>query len=118
MAINHNAAVAQVVAPQDAELVKLGAQLNNTIQEMWPAHMTRRERRRWRRLEMERAAERLRAEGVAEPAQRPPRTRPGRRGGSADHTAPSPADTTPTAPLQLGHRARTAGAAQAAKSRY
>jgi hypothetical protein len=30
MTINHNAAVAQVVAPQDAELVKLGAQLNTT----------------------------------------------------------------------------------------
>jgi membrane protein len=40
-----------------------GAQLNNAIEEMWPAHMTHRERRRWRRLEMERTAERLRADG-------------------------------------------------------
>jgi membrane protein len=96
----------------------LGAQLNNTIQEMWPAHMTRRERRRWRRLEMERAAERLRAEGIAEPAQRPSRSRPGRRAGAIEHTAPSPADTTPTAPLRLGRRARAAGAAQAARGRY
>ena len=46
--------------------IVFGAQLNNGIEEMWPAHMTRRERRRWRRLEMERAAERLRAEAAAE----------------------------------------------------
>ncbi|HET8642744.1 MAG TPA: YihY/virulence factor BrkB family protein [Pseudonocardiaceae bacterium] len=45
--------------------IVIGAQLNNAIEEMWPAHMTRRERRRWRRLEMERAAERLRAERTA-----------------------------------------------------
>jgi len=76
----------------------LGAQLNNTIQEMWPAHMTRRERRRWRRLEMERAAERLRAEEAAPPPER-------RASATAEHTAPSPADTTPTAPLRLGRRA-------------
>lgn len=42
-----------------------GAQLNNAMEETWPAHMTRRERRRWRRLEMERAAERLRATDAA-----------------------------------------------------
>lgn len=39
-----------------------GAQFNNAIQQMWPAGMTRRERRRWRRLEMRRAAQRLRTE--------------------------------------------------------
>ncbi|MCP2168339.1 YihY/virulence factor BrkB family protein [Goodfellowiella coeruleoviolacea] len=39
-----------------------GAYFNSAIQEMYPAKMTRRQRRRWRRLEMERAAERLRAE--------------------------------------------------------
>lgn len=66
----------------------LGAQLNHAIEEAWPAHMTQRERRRWRRLEMERAAERLRAEAAA-PARR-------ERG---KLSAPSPADTTPTAPL-------------------
>jgi membrane protein len=43
--------------------IVVGAQLNNAIEEMWPAHMTHRERRRWRRLEMERVAERLRADG-------------------------------------------------------
>ncbi len=39
-----------------------GAQFNNAIQEMWPARRTRRERRRWRRLEMQRAAQRMRTE--------------------------------------------------------
>ncbi|SFE05951.1 membrane protein [Actinopolyspora alba] len=39
-----------------------GAQFNNAIQHTWPAGMTRRERRRWRRLEMQRAAQRLRTE--------------------------------------------------------
>jgi membrane protein len=39
-----------------------GAYLNSAIQELWPAKMTRRQRRKWRRLEMERANERLRSE--------------------------------------------------------
>ncbi|MFF5989080.1 YihY/virulence factor BrkB family protein [Prauserella flavalba] len=37
-----------------------GAYFNSAIQELWPAKMTRRQRRRWRRLEMERASERMR----------------------------------------------------------
>ncbi|RBM24296.1 ribonuclease BN [Prauserella sp. PE36] len=37
-----------------------GAYFNSAIQELWPAKMTRRQRRRWRRLEMERANERMR----------------------------------------------------------
>ena len=69
----------------------LGAQLNHTIEEMWPAHMTQRERRRWRRLEMERAAEQLR------------KSERGRPASVAGHTAPSPADTTPTGPLRVEH---------------
>ncbi|MEU6644766.1 YihY/virulence factor BrkB family protein [Saccharomonospora sp. NPDC046836] len=36
-----------------------GAYFNSAIQELWPAKMTRRQRRKWRRLEMERANERL-----------------------------------------------------------
>ncbi len=36
----------------------LGAQFNNAINRMWPAHMSRRERRRWRRLAMDRRASR------------------------------------------------------------
>lgn len=40
----------------------LGAQFNNALQEMWPASMTRRERRRWHRLEMKRVAQRIHTE--------------------------------------------------------
>jgi len=36
--------------------VVIGAYFNAAIQEMWPARMTRRQRRRWRRLEMTRVA--------------------------------------------------------------
>ncbi|EHK82697.1 YihY/virulence factor BrkB family protein [Saccharomonospora azurea] len=39
-----------------------GAYFNSAIQELWPAKMTRRQRRKWRRLEMERLKERMRAE--------------------------------------------------------
>ncbi|HWD04872.1 MAG TPA: YihY/virulence factor BrkB family protein [Amycolatopsis sp.] len=42
--------------------VVAGAYFNSAIQELWPAKATRRQRRRWRRLEMERANERMRAE--------------------------------------------------------
>ncbi|WP_422647318.1 YihY/virulence factor BrkB family protein [Actinoalloteichus caeruleus] len=42
--------------------IVLGAHFNAAIQEMWPAKMTHRERRRWRRLGMERVAEQLRRE--------------------------------------------------------
>jgi membrane protein len=78
----------------------LGAQLNHSIEEMWPAQMTRRERRRWRRLEMERTAQRLRQEAGAG-VEGPDRDVP-----ADGHTAPSPADTTPTAPLQVARPAR------------
>lgn len=97
----------------------LGAQLNHAIEEAWPAHMTQRERRRWRRLEMERAAERLRAEdGVPRPTGKDHMDRAAsvtRAASGADsatgHTAPSPADTTPTAPLRLDHPAVRVGRA-------
>jgi membrane protein len=39
-----------------------GAYFNSAIQELWPARMTRRQRRKWRRLEMERANERIRSD--------------------------------------------------------
>jgi membrane protein len=39
-----------------------GAYFNSAIQELWPAKMTRRQRRKWRRLEMERTNERLRSD--------------------------------------------------------
>lgn len=38
-----------------------GAYFNSAIQELWPAKKTRRQRRKWRRLELERASERLRS---------------------------------------------------------
>ncbi|MBE1471074.1 YihY/virulence factor BrkB family protein [Kibdelosporangium phytohabitans] len=42
--------------------IVLGAHFNAAIQELWPAKMTRRQRRRWRRLEMERVAEHIRSD--------------------------------------------------------
>jgi membrane protein len=45
-----------------AMAIVLGAEFNYTIEELWPSHSTRRERRRWRRLEMERRSARDRAE--------------------------------------------------------
>jgi len=75
--------------------ITIGAYFNSAIQDMWPARMTRRQRRRWRRLEMERTAERIRADENLEtkvPEQAP----------SPDlGTAPSPADTTPTTRLRV-----------------
>jgi membrane protein len=87
--------------------ITLGAYFNSALQEMWPARMTRRQRRRWQRLEIERAAERRRAD----------KGRQALRGGSgavpagpasgatgpalAPGTAPSPADTNHTVPLPV-----------------
>lgn len=50
--------------------IVIGAYFNAAIQEMWPARMTRRQRRRWRRLEMNRvaAAEPASPNGKVEPA--------------------------------------------------
>ncbi|TNC27647.1 YihY/virulence factor BrkB family protein [Amycolatopsis alkalitolerans] len=55
-----------------------GAYFNAAIQELWPAKMTRRQRRRWRRLEMERMSHedpvepRTDAEPPTEPRANPP----------------------------------------------
>ncbi|MFB9903279.1 YihY/virulence factor BrkB family protein [Allokutzneria oryzae] len=46
--------------------IVLGAHLNNAIQQLWPAKMTGRERRNWRRLEMDKAARKLRADAERE----------------------------------------------------
>jgi len=54
--------------------IVLGAYFNAAIQEMWPARMTKRQRRRWRRLEMTRAAG-SRPEEAA-PANQPPNQPP------------------------------------------
>jgi membrane protein len=82
----------------------LGAHFNNAIEEMWPARMTRRERRRWRRLEMVRAAERMRAEQSKSST---PRSKPvmyPRPSDWRDRPIPelpsSPADTKDTMPLR------------------
>ncbi|WP_344856284.1 YihY/virulence factor BrkB family protein [Amycolatopsis ultiminotia] len=65
-----------------------GAYFNSAIQELWPARPTRRQRRRWRRLEMERANERIRTEEgrrlwdrTTIPLRRPKRTDAGSREG-------------------------------------
>ncbi|ONI79385.1 ribonuclease BN [Actinosynnema sp. ALI-1.44] len=44
--------------------IVLGAHFNAAIQDLWPAKMTRRQRRRWRRLEMERVAEHIRSDNA------------------------------------------------------
>ncbi|WP_223199246.1 YihY/virulence factor BrkB family protein [Solihabitans fulvus] len=72
--------------------IVIGAYFNSAIEDMWPARMTRRQRRRWRRLEMERAAERIRTEHH--------RTRHKGRSGADLGGAPSPADTKQTLPLR------------------
>ena len=73
--------------------ITLGAYFNSALQEMWPAKMTRRQRRRWQRLELERAAERIRSDEGKQTWQGPPP--------EAKHTAPSPADTNHTVPLPV-----------------
>jgi membrane protein len=73
--------------------IVIGAHFNSAIQEMWPARMTHRQRRRWRRLEMDRAAERLRGNDKPAKLAKP------------DKPAPEPAwitdePTTPPSPAQ------------------
>ncbi|QQQ77989.1 YihY/virulence factor BrkB family protein [Saccharothrix sp. 6-C] len=81
--------------------ITLGAYFNSALQEMWPARMTRRQRRRWQRLELERAAERIRSDEVRQPPQAGP---PADTAPDRDHTAPSPADTNHTVPLPVERR--------------
>jgi membrane protein len=81
--------------------IVIGAHFNSAIQEMWPARMTPRQRRRWRRLEMDRAAERLRTndqptdeqvtQPVEKPAERPP-ANPTARAPEPNPTRTEPAD--------------------------
>jgi membrane protein len=67
-----------------------GAYFNAAIQEMYPAKMTRRQRRRWRRLEMEHAAEQIRAD---ERATQPTTPLPTPDGGTNSAETPPPATT-------------------------
>ncbi|HEY2763642.1 MAG TPA: YihY/virulence factor BrkB family protein [Pseudonocardiaceae bacterium] len=78
----------------------LGADFNFVIEDMWPAHATRRERRRGRRLGMARLAERTRQDSAQRPESEsgpPTRDTTGRHTRPFD--APSPADTTGTVEL-------------------
>ncbi|RSD08525.1 YihY/virulence factor BrkB family protein [Amycolatopsis eburnea] len=78
-----------------------GAYFNSAIQELWPAKATRRQRRRWRRLEMERASERLRTEEGRKLWERTttPLKRPRAEDGAGNGSAPSEEDTpSPSAP--------------------
>lgn len=67
-----------------------GAYFNSAIQELWPAKATKRQRRKWRRLEMERASERIRAEEGRKLWERTtvPLRRPGANGGLPDDPVP------------------------------
>ncbi|WP_086862688.1 YihY/virulence factor BrkB family protein [Amycolatopsis lexingtonensis] len=78
-----------------------GAYFNSAIQELWPAKATRRQRRKWRRLEMERASERLRSEEGRKLWERTttPLKRPRGEDVSENGGAPSEEDTpSPSAP--------------------
>jgi membrane protein len=84
--------------------VVFGAYFNAAIQEMYPARMTRRQRRRWRRLEMEHAAEQIRAaERAAHPPGQSPATPPSQSGQPAElggdtGRAPSTPESTASKP--------------------
>jgi membrane protein len=84
--------------------ITIGAYFNSAIQDMWPARMTRRQRRRWRRLEMERTAERIRADENKE--SRIPEQAGDPEPGTAPEpgSAPSPADTQGTERLPVPPR--------------
>jgi membrane protein len=71
--------------------VVAGAYFNSAIQELWPAKMTRRQRRKWRRLEMERASELLRSEEGKKRWERTtiPLRRPRKNGGGPQETEES-----------------------------
>ncbi len=95
-----------------AMAIVLGAEFNSAIEELWPSHPTRRDRRRWRRREMARLAALARRDSDADNdgAQRqgdwgpePPNGSDGRTTATTAETfapgAPSPADTTRTVEL-------------------
>jgi membrane protein len=90
-----------------AMAIVLGAEFNSAIEELWPAHPTRRDRRRERRREMARLAARDRAASGGAQRQRGrvpgPPTGQGTRTTATAETfsrgAPSPVDTTHTLDL-------------------
>jgi membrane protein len=99
--------------------ITLGAYSNSAMQEMWPARMTRRQRRRWQRLEIERAAERIRSstdEG-AQPPQGPSSSPVNPSSRATGHTAPSPADVNHTVQLPVEGPVRRAARESSAPER-
>jgi membrane protein len=68
--------------------IVVGAYFNSAIQELWPARMTHRQRRRWRRLEREQRTERSRS--AEPPKPEPPKPEPTR----AEHANPEPTGKT------------------------
>jgi membrane protein len=81
--------------------IVIGAYFNAAIQEMYPARMTRRQRRRWRRLEMDRAGQPRDAEPAAADS------------GDGDR----PAQQTPSGPPRSGQTAQTDRPPEPAPSR-
>ena len=74
--------------------IVIGAYFNAAMQEMWPARMTRRQRRKWRRLEMSKVvappvAKPRPADPVAGPAADHRRRAPPARRAPAEETAPA-----------------------------
>lgn len=106
-----------------AMAIVLGAEFNSAIEEIWPAHPTRRDRRRWRRREMARLAALARpdsdgAQRQHGPGPKPPTGPDGRTTATAATVlpgAPSPADTTHTIelPRNGGESGETSTAATA-----
>ncbi|SDK39311.1 membrane protein [Actinopolyspora mzabensis] len=95
-----------------------GAQFNNAIQRTWPAGMTRRERRRWRRLEMQRAAQRLRTERGYEAWRGVPdngRTAHGRTGHGRTGAERDPGSTSENPDTPVGHSDAPAGHSDGAR---
>ncbi len=83
-----------------AMAIVIGAEFNNSIEEMWPAHPTRRDRRRGRRRGMARYAAQSREEdGPTRRDEGSDGQDPATRAAEARHDAPSPADTTHTIEL-------------------
>ncbi|SEF34668.1 membrane protein [Amycolatopsis pretoriensis] len=93
-----------------------GAYFNSAIQELWPAKATRRQRRKWRRLEMERASERLRSEDGRKLWERT--TMPLKRPRAEDVSAngDTPADEAPPAAAPSEEDAPSPSAAEPAPS--
>jgi membrane protein len=92
-----------------------GAYFNSAIQELWPAKATRRQRRKWRRLEMERASERLRSEEGRKPRERSttPLRRPRAEDVSPNGAEPSDEDTSsPSAPEPAPSAAQGRGSSE------